>query len=442
MFFLASHPANPSPEIAGTPVSDRGPRLEVPSLPPPIRALQDDFRILVNHCVREALAKNLTARGSLSRFARDRAREAQVTGAIGLAAAEIALGLVAGHRRRLRQGRASRVPYVRTPFVRLPKSCFHLDPATGKLRLSLRRGEWSSVTLRTSRYHQSVLSDPAHRLTQLHLGQRHAVAIYATTPAPEFTPTSLVALDTNERSLDGVRVTPQGASFVRVAFPELRTIQRVHLERRRSLGRKKATDRRLQRRLLGREGRRERHRVQSRLHEITRAVVDRLAADRSALALEDLTGLPRPRRRRVGSSPSRPVPARSRAFRGRLSRWPQGELHRQLAYKARDRGVPVLWLSPYRSSVTCPRCGAISEHRSRVGTRFACGSCGWTLDRQLNAGVNLGLTALRRTAGLGGLRLDPDALLDEVVSPLYRTARGRPAREERTGRERLGPGPT
>jgi len=45
------------------------------------------------------------------------------------------------------------------------------------------------------------------------------------------------------------------------------------------------------------------------------------------------------------------------------------------------------------------------------------------------------MTVLRTTAGLGGLRLDPDALPKDVVRPLYGSDECRPARVERTGRE-------
>jgi len=63
----------------------------------------DEFRLLVNLCLREALSTRVTSRRALSRFAADRALEAQVTGSIGLAAADIARSLASGHRRRLRK---------------------------------------------------------------------------------------------------------------------------------------------------------------------------------------------------------------------------------------------------------------------------------------------------------------------------------------------------
>ena len=421
--FHSAHPPSYDDALVNT---------EPPAIPTAVSSLMGDFRRLVNECLREALASKASSRRTLSRFARDQALEARVTGSIGLAAADIALSLAAGHRRRLRTGMTCRVPFVRTPFVRIPAKCFHFDLETGKLRLSLRRGEWTSLMVPVSNYHRLVLARPDHRVTQVHIGPRRVVVIYSKTPEESYAPTSLVALDTNESSLDGVRVSSEGATYVRVLFPEIRVIQARHFGRRRFLGRKKAHDRRVSRILLRREGWRERHRIGSRLHDITRSIVDRLAADHSALVLEDLTGLPRPRRR---STARRSLPFRTRSFRRRLSSWPQSELHRQLAYKAEDRGVPVVWLSPYRTSKTCPRCGEVSEHRRRVGTRFGCAKCGWSCDRQLNAGVNLGLTVLRRTAGLGGLRLDPDALLEDAVRPLYPPGNDRRARVERTGRE-------
>jgi IS605 OrfB family transposase len=332
-----------------------------------------DFRRLVNECLREILATGDTSRGRISRFARTRAIETRVTGSIGLAAADVGRSLASNHRRRLRLGRGSRVPYVRSPFVRVPEKSFHFDMETGKLRLSVRPGEWTSLVVPTSNYLRQSLSRPDRRVTQVHIGLDRVVFTYAQTPLLPYTPTSLVALDTNESSLDGVEIAPEWANYVRIGFPELREIQFRHMGRRRYLGGKKAHDRRVARRLLRKEGARERHRIRSRLHELTRSLVNQLAEHRAVLALEDLTGLPRPRRR---SSKSMARRFGSRPFRRRLSNWPRGELHRQLRYQAEDRGIPIVWLNPYRTSRTCPKCGEVSKYRRRVGTRFDCAKCG------------------------------------------------------------------
>jgi IS605 OrfB family transposase len=404
----------PSPRPVGTSPgspSSPSPPSDAP-LPPAVTSLLSDFRLLVNLCLRHALATKTTSRAQISRFGRTQAADLRLLGAFGITASEIALGLARAHRKRLRHGRPSRLPCVRTPFLRTPASAFHFDPETGKVRLSLRRAEWASFVLPVSAHARAVLADPRHRVTQLHLNERRVVLIYARASPPPYAPTSVVALDTNERSLDGVELRPEGPTYVRVLFPELRTIQAIHFGRRRYLGRRKARDRRVQRRLLAREGWRERHRIRSRLHALTRSLVRELARSRSALVLEDLSALPRPRRRPSSGFRSRPL-------RRRLSSWPRGELHRQLAYKAQDAGVPVVWVDPFRSSITCPVCGELNQPRRRVGPRFRCAACGWETDRQLNAGVNLARTALRTVAELGGLRLDPDALSEDAVKLLY-----------------------
>ncbi|MCI4347954.1 MAG: zinc ribbon domain-containing protein, partial [Thermoplasmata archaeon] len=376
-------------------------------LPPALFSLLADYRLLTNEILREALASGKTSRGALSRFARDRASVHQLNGQHAVVAADIALSLAKGHRRRLREGLHPRVPYIRRLFLRTNPRTFHLDPESGKVRLSLRNGDWCSFLLHLSRYQRDRLGGEGVRIKQLQVSPDRAV-LFLERPAPKpYAATSLLALDTNESSLDGVSVDSRASRLVQVPFPELRHIQAAHFVRRRKLAQKKAHDRRVGRRLLGKEGRRERHRIRSRLHVLTARLLDIVARHHGALALEDLSRMPTSRRR---------FSARTRR---RLSSWPRRELHRQLEYKAVDWGIPVYWVNPFRTSITCPKCGEITRPRSRVGPTFTCDHCGWTMDRQLNAGLNVGRTALREIAELGGLRLDLDALSHDAMRPRY-----------------------
>ena len=124
-------------------------------------------------------------------------------------------------------------------------------------------------------------------------------------------------------------------------------------------------------------------------------------------------------------------------MRRRLSTWPQGELHRQLEYKAEERGVPVLKVNPAYTSKTCPVCGEIKDRRTRVGRMFVCAKCGWRCDRQRNAGLNICRTVLAELpegamkSGLGGLWLDPNALADDAM--ILRYAPGNAGAHERSG---------
>lgn len=392
-------------------------------LPASVLSLLADFRLLVNLGVREALQQNQTARGSLVPLAQRLAREHRIGFSHVRLAMDKELSLTKGHRRRLRLHRASSVPYVRKRFLAADDDTFHLDPVSGHVRLSLRPGEWAGFDLRLSDYHRSRLAKA--KIKQLILREDRAILILEPEiPAP-FVPTSLLAFDTNERSLDGVWVRPdRSPTPVNVPYPEVATIQRRHQTRRRRLGKKKAHDRRMGRKLGGREGRRERHRVKQRLHALSKGLIELAARRKAALAIEDLH-----------------VPAwlgKTRRSRRRLSSWPQGELHRQLLYKAEQRGVPIIRVNPAYTSRSCPRCGVRKERRTRMGTMFRCGACGWRCDRQVNAGLNIGRTALAeppegaRTPGLGGLVLAPDALARDGLRLLY--SPGRAGAHGRTGR--------
>ncbi|HTT26523.1 MAG TPA: zinc ribbon domain-containing protein [Thermoplasmata archaeon] len=403
-------------------------------LPAPLLSLLATYRLLVNEILREALATGSTSLGALSRFARNRAFAHQMTGTHAVVAAGIALALVRGHRRRVRLGMTPRPPYVRRQFLRADDASFHLDPIPQRVRISLRRGVWTSFGIRLSTYHRAVLATPGLRLKQLHITDDRIV-LYYERPAPApYVPRALLGLDTNERSLDGVCVTARATRAVTVPFPDIAVLQQRHADRRRRIARKKSHDRRVGRRLLRREGLRERHRVLDRLHVLTKHLVEVARRHHAALALEDFTKLARMHRRRGQHARWKPGAPRSKTLRRRLSSWPRGELHRQLEYKAAQGGVPILWVDPYRTSVTCPRCGAYGGPR-RTGPTFDCPSCGWRLDRQLNAGANVGRIALRETGELGGLQLDLDALAKDAVRPRYPFHGVERARAERTARE-------
>lgn len=63
------------------------------------------------------------------------------------------------------------------------------------------------------------------------------------------------------------------------------------------------------------------------------------------------------------------------------------EIHRQLEYKAADRGIPVIKVpKDYPSSQICSRCGSIRKTHSSV---YICKHCGLRIDRDINAAYNL-----------------------------------------------------
>lgn len=84
-----------------------------------------------------------------------------------------------------------------------------------------------------------------------------------------------------------------------------------------------------------------------------------------------------------------------------------------LEYKAEYNGVSITRADRfYPSSKTCSHCGAIKSNLSLSQRKFICDECGYTIDRDYNASINL--------AKLGGVPpevtpADLAALLDDLV---------------------------
>ena len=383
----------------------------------------EEFRLIVNRSIRTALREDIRSRYRLSAVAyRALSADHNLYKQYIPSAFEVAIAVLRNYRRRLRQGKRTNVPYLRRLLPKAENQSYRLDRATGHLRIPIRRGEHVDIDLMCSEWHRSILSDPSWGLGALTVTpDRIILAVRKAAPEP-YEPRAAIALDTNEASLDGVVAKGGDASLLTIPFPEVRVVQATHVRRRRRLARKKAHDRRTMRRLVGREGRRERHRIRQRLHLVSKRLVAVANEQRAAIVLEDLT-MPQ------GGG-------RGRRMRRRLSSWPHGELHRQIEYKALAAGVPVLKVHPAWTSKTCPACGA--RRRDRVGQDFVCLVCDWEMDRQHNAGLNILKSALASNEALSrAVRFRPGALRRDVVIPLYDLLVRPGAREEPSGAESL-----
>jgi putative transposase len=383
-----------------------------------------EFRLLVNESIRIALREDIRSRARLARAAYQvLSRGHAVYKQYIPSAFEVALGVLKAHRRRLKRRKRSSVPYMRRLMLKAENQSYRLDRETGRLRIPVRGTEGVHLLLPLSDWHRSFLSNPAWTLGSLTVVPGKIILVVRREAPKAYEPEGAIALDTNEDSLDGVVASDEGMVTTILPFGGVRRIQETHFRRRRRLAKKKAGDRRVMRRLLDREGRRERNRVRQRLHRISKRLV-RFAKDgKAAIVLEDLT--------------LHGAGGRSRLMNRRLSSWPRREIHRQIEYKAALAGVPVIKVNPAWTSKTCPACGA--RRRDRVGKEFVCLMCDWEMDRQINAGLNILKTALassKNEALARAVRFQPGALRHDAMSPLYDlSALPTGAREEPSGAE-------
>jgi putative transposase len=383
-------------------------------LPSEAMFLLEDFRLAVNNAIRAGLQARVTSRNALVKIVyKDFRREHPRMYSQHLVSAfEVAGNALKNHRRRVRKGVTCRIPYVKRLMMKAENQAYKLDRESGVIDLPIRAGCHVELKLVVSQYHREYLGDVSLSLGSLTiLPNRVVVAFRKDAPKP-FVPESALSLDTNERSLDGVFVEGDAAKAIEVEFREVAIIQQRHHDRRRRLQKKKAHDRRTSRNLCRREGAREHHRIDCRLHHVANSVLKFAEERKSAIVLEDLKGI---------------RSKRSKELNRRLSLWPRRKLHQIIEYKAQWKGIPVVKVDPRNSSRTCPICRRIQY--SRMGTEFKC-ECGWHLDRHINASINLLQTAISKGMA-GGLRFNPGAFQHDVMMILYAPSRG--ARSEPNG---------
>jgi len=310
-------------------------------LPFEARCLLEDFRLAVNNAIRAGLQARVTSRNALTKLAYKDFREQhpRMYAQHLVSAFEVAGSVLKNHRIRVRKLVTWRIPYVKRVMMKAENQAYKLDRKTGVIDLPIRAGCHVEVRLVVSQYHRKYLDDMTLSLGSLTvLPDRVIVAFRKDAPKP-FAPESALSLDTNERSLDGVFVEGDVAKAVKAEFPEVAIIQQRHHDRRKRLQKKKAHDRRISKRLCRREGTREHHRIDHRLHEVANSVLKFAEERKSAIVLEDLTGI---------------KSKRSKELNRRLSMWPRRRLHQIIEYKAQWKGIPVVKVDPRNSSRTCP----------------------------------------------------------------------------------------
>jgi IS605 OrfB family transposase len=168
-------------------------------------------------------------------------------------------------------------------------------------------------------------------------------------------PTDILGMDLGLRN---IAVDSDGTRYSAAHILSLRHRHRRLRQKLQTKGTRSAT-RRLRLR------RRKEQRFQADVnHCIAKQLVASAQGTRRAIALEDLQGI----RERVSAR---------RAQRATLHSWAFGQLRAFVSYKARQAGVPVLFVDPRYTSQRCPRCGHTARANRPSQSWFQCVACGF-----------------------------------------------------------------
>lgn len=111
-------------------------------------------------------------------------------------------------------------------------------------------------------------------------------------------------------------------------------------------------------------------------HVISRKIVDSVDTG-TVIAVEKLTGIRGRVRQRKGKQ------------QRKLHGWSFDQLQGFLTYKAEEKACLVVTVDPKYTSQTCSKCGHVAKSNRKSQSVFKCKSCGYELNADLNAAVNI-----------------------------------------------------
>src|SRR4030042_3045919 len=190
-------------------------------LSPETRFLLEDFRLAVNNAMRAGLRSRATSMNPLTKLAYEDFRQnhprmyAKHLGSVF----EVAASVLKNHRRRTRNSIDTRIPYVNRLMMKAGNQAYKLDRQSGILDLPIRAGCHVKLKLVVSQYHRKYLDDIALTLGSLTGLPAKVIVTFRKEDLKPYIPESVLSMDTNEGSLDGVFVQGDDTSVASASFP-------------------------------------------------------------------------------------------------------------------------------------------------------------------------------------------------------------------------------
>jgi putative transposase len=167
---------------------------------------------------------------------------------------------------------------------------------------------------------------------------------------------------------------------------DLSELVKIHQQYRRTTSRFRRHDFRIKKELFRKYAEIAHDRRIAILHNVSSLIANRASALKQAIVMENLKGIRTTFGRATKSSAY---------YLSMLNAWPFAELQRQIEYKAKWAGLPVVYIDPAGTSNECSSCGGGLRESPAEFPMLTCVKCGLRMDRDFNAAKNIMLRALK-----------------------------------------------
>jgi putative transposase len=345
--------------------------------------LLEEFRRMVNDCIRIGLQGNATSIKSLSLRAYKQLAGYNAMSYYKACAISRAVGILRNYRKAKRKTQNIREPYaIRKHLV----TCYGFKIADDILYVPFKPR--NPLKIRLNRHILGVLSQHCLIVRSITLTP-NTVGITFSKEIHVMKAAGLMGIDTNLRN---VTVADPNGNIEQYDLSKTAEIKARYRQVKSHFNR---NDIRIERKVYMKYGRKERYKVDQLLHGVSKRIVQDAKRKHLWIVVEKLTGIRKLYQKGNGQGVD---------YRARFNSWSFAELQRQIEYKALWEDIRVIYVDPNGTSAKCSICG--QRMKPEENRMLRCRSCGFTVDRDVNAAKNI----LAR-----GMRFVPVAPQDEAM---------------------------
>ncbi len=343
------------------------------------------YREIVNYLITYAFENNITSFYRLKKetYKSLRREYSKLPSHYLYTACQMATAIFKSFRKRRKKGKAKGKPVFKKEVIMLDDHLFKLDLENKTVKLSTPNGR-IQLEFYPAKYHEKFRDWKIGQAWLVRTPKGIFLNVVFSKEVEVKEPKAFVGVDLNENN---VTLSLPNGEFLQIITHE-REIRTGYFVKRRNIQRKIRSGKR-RKKLLEKYGRRERNRLNDLYHKLANKIVE-LAEKYGGLALEDLTEI-------------RDSIRYSAEMNGRLHRWSFRKLQSIIEYKAKLKGVRVVFVNPAYTSSLCPVCGGkLSPNGGRV---LKCSNCGFEGDRDVVGSWNIRLKALK----MWGVSVPPES---------------------------------
>jgi putative transposase len=335
-----------------------------------IQKLLETFRLMLNDCIHIGIAENVTSLKTLSLKAYRQLSRYDTPSVYKLTAISKATGVLSNYRRELKKNSKAKIPFAKKLLL---IDCYSFVIKDGLLRISLGYKHFAFIPLES--YVLKVISGYSVRSILL---TACTLSITFSKEIEMMDVTGLIGID---RNLDNVTTSTLEGRITTYDLSKSTEVKAMYREVKSHF---KRNDARIRQKVYGKYGKIQRNKVNNLIHCTSKDIVKQAKDSNSGIVLENLKGIRRMYRK--GNGQGKP-------YRSKLNSWSFYELQRQVMYKAKWLGIPVIYVHPAKTSSTCAICGF--EITKCTERKVYCHKCNITVDRDENAALNIVKTGLR-----------------------------------------------